>query len=484
MIGKLGELRDCDTLNEEHSLRDRTVLVVQRRTMGDLPSKSRQALLELGATADYILIGNTVAAAHPVVRDGNGAPEGVGQIEDHLGAVRGRIYVVPRHQDSALRLAAEQLIQRFRLLVRRAHKDARGKDALTIRAMLETELQAALERGLWLPSAEFVLYRTGETRFWCDREDINPGHRTLVDDTPPLNMPLPADPHQTFAPRLCAQLYYFLKDITHRHYHHDNSADNILPLSPASAEDDLTWRRETLYALARAVLEKRRQNALRAYRQAEGILAYCNAFQGLLAPIHRANSDYQSFRAIADRSPYDFQTLRDSIVAGYNEQAWNRSSNLQVAAVILSILVALPPLWLAALSTRDAVCLRVGESSSCGVDIAAWALNLTKQLLEHPGWGAFLFALILFGLFTWASEGFRENPAIRAFTRPFNRLRQSATVSLGNRWRLKGKLDPYGDAYYAMQLILFFGIVVVLTLMSELLGITDITSWLAALRRI
>jgi len=83
---------------------------------------------------------------------------------------------------------------------------------------------------------------------------------------------------------LAAQIYYFLRDITHAHQHHELTSDTILKIydfSNDSAADRIKWKRETLYALYRWVIQQKRVRKLEAAIRCKGVLAYEESFSKL-----------------------------------------------------------------------------------------------------------------------------------------------------------------------------------------------------------
>lgn len=79
---------------------------------------------------------------------------------------------------------------------------------------------------------------------------------------------------------LAAQLFFFLKDIGHRHQHHDSRTDTIVDLYNISdAGNDLTWRLSTLYSIYRRIISNKRTQSVNAYFSSLGLLAYAKAFK-------------------------------------------------------------------------------------------------------------------------------------------------------------------------------------------------------------
>src|SRR5205085_1594541 len=79
--------------------------------------------------------------------------------------------------------------------------------------------------------AKFELLRTGEIEITHD----------VAGRTSPQSLTPPTGPRgNRFIHSICAQLYFFLKDICHRHQHHHPTTDTIIDLY--RADDDVEWR--------------------------------------------------------------------------------------------------------------------------------------------------------------------------------------------------------------------------------------------------
>lgn len=91
--------------------------------------------------------------------------------------------------------------------------------------------------------ADFTLLRDGTATLAVDDEmEIAPDAPALPDDP---------DEKRHMKHILAAQLFYFLKDIGHRHKHHKNRTDTIVDVYEIEENNDLDWRLGTLYSLYR-----------------------------------------------------------------------------------------------------------------------------------------------------------------------------------------------------------------------------------------
>lgn len=75
---------------------------------------------------------------------------------------------------------------------------------------------------------------------------------------------------------VASQIFFFVRDVCHVHQHHAPTSDTIVDV--VSDTDETNWKRETLYALFRWVIQQKRSKNPNAYIDAKGVLAYARAF--------------------------------------------------------------------------------------------------------------------------------------------------------------------------------------------------------------
>ncbi len=75
------------------------------------------------------------------------------------------------------------------------------------------------------------------------------------------------------------QFFFFIKDLAHRHQHHDPDHDAITRLSRCTSPDDTEWVVTTQNALYRSVIRYKRFRNEKALFRASGILAYARSFE-------------------------------------------------------------------------------------------------------------------------------------------------------------------------------------------------------------
>lgn len=81
---------------------------------------------------------------------------------------------------------------------------------------------------------------------------------------------------------LAAQLFFFLRDIGHRHQHHDPYTDTIVDLWPETPRDPFYWKLQTLFSLYRKVISYKRLKAPESFTASLGVTAYADTFRGLI----------------------------------------------------------------------------------------------------------------------------------------------------------------------------------------------------------
>jgi len=75
---------------------------------------------------------------------------------------------------------------------------------------------------------------------------------------------------------ICAQFFFFIKDISHKHQHHHPKTDTILDIY---RNDNLHWQDEVLRALYKRVLDFKRSRNEWVCSSALGVLCYIKAFK-------------------------------------------------------------------------------------------------------------------------------------------------------------------------------------------------------------
>lgn len=199
-----------------------------------------------------------------------------------------------------------------------------------------------------------------------------------------------------------SQLYFFLKDISHKHYHHSGRSDTTIDILE-DAESKI-WRREILYSLFRKIVSLRRHGTIYCLNQAQGILAYAKAFQDIFGEKYR-------FVPIVPRLPsYTTEPLIRSLISNKGEQNssdekkksfLNRAQTLffGTAALVISLtgLLSLYPERLRTYLLRESLSTDPKDLSIClanfliesplafVVGLAVLIIGLSLPKLAHTG---------------------------------------------------------------------------------------------------
>lgn len=349
-----GEKADCD-------IPHRSVVVARHRVAKDVIAPVRWWHPQ--RKAQYILVADTVAGSRPVIKD-----EKVETQHDEISSLAGYVYVIPYHEDKHDRKLAKSMYKKVvSLLSRYRH----GDDIYAVKGNIADIISESEINNVTLKECRFVLSRTGQVKI------------SVPEDAPEA---------------LAKQVYYFVKDCAHRHYHHHEYSDNILPLVRSIDGDDETWRRRTLWHLAKSVLESRRKNCLEDYKSAKGILAYADAFQSTLGRVCWDHAAFE-FKAMQYSAYYDFQHTRASIDALIEENE-NKGDELRTkVSIFTSVSIGVLALWLTSIQVIDKSCLALGKSNEC-VKIPWFYAYLVNFNVRYPYVLIALFVMSLYWIFS------------------------------------------------------------------------------------
>ncbi|MDV7338182.1 hypothetical protein RYZ26_01150 [Terasakiella sp. A23] len=153
------------------------------------------------------------------------------------------------------------------------YSELRSRDDLTdddIR-YLRTEFNKASDN---LPAtssftAKFKLQRNGEIIITHDDSE------TLGGTAPNLGQDTPKKEAKIL--EICSQLFFFVKDISHEHQHHNPTTDTIIDLH--KDDNDNEWCSQVLFALYRKIIRFKRNKTPDAIVKSLGTLAYATSFK-------------------------------------------------------------------------------------------------------------------------------------------------------------------------------------------------------------
>lgn len=361
-------LSTFNKFNEKAQVRQ--IVVHQKRTVQDyIYPDSLVKFFKPESTQDYIFVSQTTAALTPHFKG-----DGLETVEDNMGALEGTVYIVPQETAQPKKEHREKFINDLC-----SNIENRAENELTAKKIADV-VKTATTYGVRILSVKFKLFRTGEVRLWFEMDGFL-GRKTHTQAIPPN------DGEQTLAEFLPSQVYYFMKDIAHLHYHHKPQSDQILTLSPTNSpnhdENEARWRRETLWGLARVIAQFRRENRLYHYKKAQGILAYADAFQSTLARVHRGRNTNDPLTDKIKLSPYDFAHTRISLEAMESIAFWRRSGMIQTVATAVAVFLASVALWSGAFKAAEKVCALNGKVA-CPIEVTARSQAVLLFVLSHP----------------------------------------------------------------------------------------------------
>ena len=421
LIGSSGQNRGCRAWTQPGpDACSRTVIVQQRRAAQDYPLPGELVrVIRPQAAQDFLLIGRTCAARTPSF-----SREGVADVPDQQGALAGIVVVMPAETDPVLRV-----FRRWAMVALLDLIEASDVAADAVLARAHELLVRARQDGVTLAVMQVAVFRTGEFRLWFEQEKFLGGYldQSLGGEF--------SDQDEVLALSLPSQAYFFVKDVTHNHYHHDPHSDQILPLTrldavyarEAQQENELKWRRETLWGLARVTTQFRRQNDLYQLRKALGVLAYAEAFQATLAGVLRGvrlSDDTVRHNRLAG---YDFAHARASVEALEAAAAWRKSGWVQLVIMLVGTLISGLALWAAAVQIRPIMCpvassqLPNSAEATCKPFPKTFWVDAVVAVTEWPF--VFISALFVLGFaaFALVLRDATFVPATRRIVRFFSR---------------------------------------------------------------
>lgn len=427
---------------------ERQVIAVQRRVASDLPRPWFWSVWTW-ASANFALVGQT----GPCHRRRAGETW-----EDKQGVLTGSVFLLQKHSHARGK-RRDRLVRSLRQSVAnfRASQDSEPlislayDDIIAGRTALPIEANTALQ----IPQAHFALYRSGELRLRLLPETLPERFRDV--DGRLIEESQLEYYRAQFEEQLAQHFYYFIRDLAHRHYHHHQETDSLLPLIKSPSSDDLGWRRETGYALGRAALEARRENELLSYKKAEGIVAYGRAFEENLSKNYRPATNFDLEENNPNVHQYDWNALLASMTARSDEEMWRYSGRVQAFAAMLAAGLATIALWFAiAQVSTNLGFSKIDPELNTGI-----LLESSRLLYEKP---ALALSLVLTA--TWIAyeifgRGFRAFAPAQRILEHMRRLGYAIAASASNRLRrsmpeLADTLGAYTASFVSTSMMLGF----------------------------
>lgn len=221
--------------------------------------------------------------------------------------------------------------------------------------------------------AKFSLQRNGVCEVQSDSRgdiDFRANERSQIRKT----IMADADKHHD----VCAQAFFFIKDVCHAHQHHDKKTDTLVDLY--RAESDFEWISYTLRSLYKKVLDYKREQIKNVNFCSIGVLAYVDSFVDV-AKDELSEADFKEL-PIRAHGPL-LQSIQSSEES--RREKLNGWKDLWKFVPPLFFSVSLFVLSLAGLAK-----LITGANI---VTDRTWPLDVLRTVLENPGT---TFLLILF----------------------------------------------------------------------------------------
>lgn len=364
------------------------VVAIEARPSGDSPGGRYVAKLlnkDRIATQKFLLCGNIRAAylpidsdAHPAIKiDAARSQQPIGTLKKRLfndarGKLVGEIIIILQstRQDDASKDVWAHVDDFERRVTSTPYLSPIARTDEIVHGVYNRLLDRLNEvSNVTSPTVAFLrvafeLYRTGECHIHVpDRNyEVAPGGEMVATEE--------------LQRRIAQQAFVFLKDLTHRHYHHDSYADKKTLVFP-SENDDITWRRETLYGLSRMVLEARRKDKIGSYTNALGLIAYAQCFQDTLCGWSRTRSiSAPQIVPLEDFAPYDFSSIKASIEARANLMRWTKNNNFPYFALCITIIFGC-----AAFTFSSVI---ISQNHDKGFDLPDYYIGTTEFVSHNP----------------------------------------------------------------------------------------------------
>jgi hypothetical protein len=367
----------------------RSILVYQKRHVKDYPIDGKAVgLFRKSAQADFIMVGRSEIAEVPFF------DSELKYIADTQGALCGQLLVIPSNTERQGKREIKGTIRQLKAdLSKRAVPSSDFTDKML------ASLVGLRSKGAAIFTANFVIFRTGEVRIWFEPLEFL-GLQNEGTDAKPTKL------EGQLMETLPCHCYHFLKDMTHRHYHHNPDSDQLVQIvrvkSFDGVNDDISWRRHTLWGLARVSLQYRHKNRIADYKRSLGIIAYAESFQATLAKICRKET-VEERHDQSNVALYDFGHIKQSMQSVESVATWISGAKTQFTATMFAVLLSSAAFWTSSLQTAIRLC----EQAKAASDISCTRLPQSRGAVSltwialHPllFWAACLLCAVAIWVF-------------------------------------------------------------------------------------
>ena len=242
-----------------------------------------------------------------------------GSLNGANGAIAGAVYIIP--SKALWRTSIENEVRAAQDWLRSYVLESEDTDLASAFQVAFPDLEGAIEAQA-ITTAQFTAQRDGVVEIRFEDGDATKRSRYSFDASQPEF-------------RLADMIYHFLKDIGHRHQHHDATDERLLGIHRAD-DGDSDWRWQTIKTLQRRILEAKNGNTVEGCLKAIGILQYARTF------IHLSRDQIE----MQDPSNLDYAALESSVMARkellewceQRRRHWGMTSALWVCVIFLGLI--------------------------------------------------------------------------------------------------------------------------------------------------
>lgn len=187
---------------------------------------------------------------------------------------------------------------------------------------------------------------------------------------------------------LASQIYFYIRDISHNHQHHDAKSDQLTTLYPENSDDKSLWLRRTYYHLMTHVIDRRRTRDHAALESALGMLTYAKILHDLAVSSIDSEKTSEKF----GKKSYKKEFLIKSIEAKISAMRENRKSSHDVRSFGLSGIAFFLSLTAVNLSITN-----IGKSKDHHFYLDEFYVYLANFFMTHP----YIINAVAFSLFVF-----------------------------------------------------------------------------------
>lgn len=326
---------------------------------------------------DCFIVAETAGAKTPFPLEGEKSYETF----DEQGVLTGVVLVLPEERQKPVKVRRKAYLNGLIDLI-----EDEATPATNLTRTILDRTSAARISGVAVLQLRFALFRTGEFRLWFSMKDLL-GREVHSGAVPP------SDDEIKLADALPPQVFFLVKDAAHKHYHHEPDSDQLLPLTKmehartpeAHRQNEISWRRETLWGLARVISQYRRNDALYDYKKAMGVLAYADAFQSTLARVARPMAMEAEIEDHKELTVYDFAHTKASVEAMEGLASWRKSGLIQLFAAMFGGILSSLALWAGAVQIYPIMCEPLKATKNpCPPTVSPDSIEVVHKVADHP----------------------------------------------------------------------------------------------------